>query len=83
MPLIRIPRTADALLPGAANARTHSAEQVAQMAASIAASGFAARHCSRRAEQGAEGGVPVADNRIAVSTGWDDALRAAEVAKRS
>jgi len=98
------------LLPYAANARTHSDEQVAQIAGSIAEFGFNApclvdergvliaghgRLLAARRLGLAE--VPVirlghltdaqarayriADNRIALNAGWDEALLAAELAR--
>jgi ParB-like chromosome segregation protein Spo0J len=103
-------RAVAALLPYAGNARTHSAEQVAQIAASILEFGFAAPVLvDERGEIIAGHGrlmaakslgldtVPtivrtglteaqkaayrLADNRIALNAGWDEALLAAEVAK--
>jgi DNA modification methylase len=99
-----------ALLPYAGNARTHSAEQVAQIAASILEFGFVAPVLvDERGEVIAGHGrllaakslgldtVPtivragltdaqkaayrLADNRIALNAGWDEALLAAEIAK--
>ncbi|WP_027282002.1 site-specific DNA-methyltransferase [Roseomonas gilardii] len=103
-------RAVAALLPYAGNARTHSAEQVAQIAASILEFGFVAPVLvDERGELIAGHGrllaakslgldtVPtivragltdaqkaayrLADNRIALNAGWDEALLAAEVAK--
>ena len=103
-------RAVAALLPYAGNARTHSAEQVAQIAASILEFGFVAPVLvDERGEIIAGHGrllaakslgldaVPtivraglteaqkaayrLADNRIALNAGWDEALLAAEVAK--
>ncbi|MBR0648688.1 site-specific DNA-methyltransferase [Roseomonas terrae] len=103
-------RALAALLPYAGNARTHAAEQVAQIAASILEFGFVAPVLvDERGEVIAGHGrllaakslgldtVPtivragltdaqkaayrLADNRIALSAGWDEALLAAEVAK--
>jgi ParB-like chromosome segregation protein Spo0J len=103
-------RAVAALLPYAGNARTHSAEQVAQIAASILEFGFVAPVLvDERGEVIAGHGrlqaakslgletVPtitragltdaqkaayrLADNRIALNAGWDEALLAAEVAK--
>ena len=103
-------RAVTALLPYAGNARTHSAEQVAQIAASILEFGFVAPVLvDERGEVIAGHGrlqaakslgletVPtitragltdaqkaayrLADNRIALNAGWDEALLAAEVAK--
>jgi hypothetical protein len=98
------------LLPYAANARTHSPGQVAQIAASILEFGFVApvlvdergeiiaghgwleaakslglatvpvivRHGLTAAQKVA---YRLADNRIALNAGWDEALLAAELAK--
>jgi DNA modification methylase len=103
-------RAVTALLPYAGNARTHSADQVAQIAASILEFGFVAPVLiDERGELIAGHGrllaakslgldtVPtivragltdaqkaayrLADNRIALNAGWDEALLAAEVAK--
>ncbi|PWS34573.1 DNA modification methylase [Falsiroseomonas bella] len=103
-------RAVAALLPYAGNARTHSDEQVAQIAASILEFGFVAPVLvDERGELIAGHGrllaakslgldtVPtivraglshaqkaayrLADNRIALNAGWDEALLAAEVAK--
>jgi len=103
-------RPVTSLLPYAGNARTHSAEQVAQIAASILEFGFVAPVLvDERGEIIAGHGrllaakslgldtVPtivraglteaqkaayrLADNRIALNAGWDEALLAAEVAK--
>ncbi len=103
-------RAVAALLPYAGNARTHSDEQVAQIAASILEFGFVAPVLvDERGEIIAGHGrllaakslgldtVPtivragltapqkaayrLADNRIALNAGWDEALLAAEVAK--
>ncbi|MCK8787251.1 ParB N-terminal domain-containing protein [Roseomonas sp. NAR14] len=103
-------RAVAALLPYAGNARTHSPEQVAQIAASILEFGFVAPVLvDERGELIAGHGrllaakslglemVPtivraglteaqkaayrLADNRIALNAGWDEALLAAEVAK--
>ncbi|PWS34326.1 DNA modification methylase [Falsiroseomonas bella] len=103
-------RAVAALLPYAGNARTHSAEQVAQIAASILEFGFVAPVLvDERGELIAGHGrllaakslgldtVPtivraglteaqkaayrLADNRIALNAGWDEALLATEVAK--
>jgi DNA modification methylase len=103
-------RAVAALLPYAGNARTHSADQVAQIAASILEFGFVAPVLvDERGEIIAGHGrllaakslgldtVPtivraglsdaqkaayrLADNRIALNAGWDEALLAAEVAK--
>jgi DNA modification methylase len=103
-------RAVAALLPYAGNARTHSAEQFAQIAASILEFGFVAPVLvDERGEIIAGHGrllaakslgldtVPtivraglteaqkaayrLADNRIALNAGWDEALLAAEVAK--
>ncbi|MBB5691815.1 site-specific DNA-methyltransferase [Roseomonas alkaliterrae] len=103
-------REVAALLPYAGNARTHSAEQVAQIAASILEFGFVAPVLvDERGELIAGHGrllaakslgldtVPtivraglteaqkaayrLADNRIALNAGWDEALLATEVAK--
>jgi len=103
-------RAVAALLPYAGNARTHSAEQVAQIASSILEFGFVAPVLvDERGELIAGHGrllaakslgldtVPtivraglteaqkaayrLADNRIALNAGWDEALLAAEVAK--
>ena len=103
-------RAVAALLPYAGNARTHSAEQVAQIAASVLEFGFVAPVLvDERGEVIAGHGrllaakslgldtVPtivrtglteaqkaayrLADNRIALNAGWDEALLAAEVAK--
>ena len=100
----------DRLLPYAANARTHPAEQVAQIAGSIAEFGFnvpclvdergvlVAGHGRLLAAQRLGlSQVPVirldhltdaqarayriADNQIALNSGWDDALLSAEVAR--
>ena len=99
----------DRLIPYAGNARTHSAEQVAQLAASMAAFGFTnpilvdtqsgviaghARLLAARKLDWPE--VPVivldhlsatekrayilADNRLALSAGWDEEMLAAELA---
>ncbi|MCO6415166.1 ParB N-terminal domain-containing protein [Siccirubricoccus sp. KC 17139] len=103
-------RAVASLLPYAGNARTHSAEQVAQIAASILEFGFVAPvlvdergeiiagHGRLLAAKSLGlGSVPtivraglteaqkaayrLADNRIALNAGWDEALLAAEVAK--
>jgi DNA modification methylase len=103
-------RAVAALLPYAGNARTHSAEQVAQIAASILEFGFVAPvlvdergeviagHGRLQAAKSlgletvptiARAGLTeaqkaayrLADNRIALNAGWDEALLAAEVAK--
>ncbi|WP_051213316.1 site-specific DNA-methyltransferase [Rubritepida flocculans] len=103
-------RAVASLLPYAGNARTHSAEQVAQIAASILEFGFVAPVLvDERGEVIAGHGrllaaqslgldtVPtivraglteaqkaayrLADNRIALNAGWDEALLAAELAK--
>jgi hypothetical protein len=103
-------RPVASLLPYAANARTHSPEQVAQIAASIVEFGFVAPILiDERGEIIAGHGrllaaqslglqtVPtivraglteaqktalrLADNRIALNAGWDEALLAAELAK--
>jgi DNA modification methylase len=103
-------RAVASLLPYAGNARTHSAEQVAQIAASILEFGFVAPVLvDERGEIIAGHGrllaaqslgletVPtivraglteaqkaayrLADNRIALNAGWDEALLAAEIAK--
>ncbi|MCS6921314.1 MAG: site-specific DNA-methyltransferase, partial [Elioraea sp.] len=103
-------RAVASLLPYAGNARTHSPEQVAQIAASILEFGFVAPVLvDERGELIAGHGrllaaqslglatVPtivragltaaqkaayrLADNRIALNAGWDEALLAAEVAK--
>jgi DNA modification methylase len=103
-------RAVASLLPYAGNARTHSAEQVAQIAASIVEFGFVAPVLvDERGEIIAGHGrllaaqslgletVPtivragfteaqktalrLADNRIALNAGWDEALLAAELAK--
>jgi ParB-like chromosome segregation protein Spo0J/DNA modification methylase len=103
-------RAVASLLPYAGNARTHSADQVAQIAASILEFGFVAPVLvDERGELIAGHGrllaakslgldtVPtivraglteaqkaayrLADNRIALNAGWDEALLAAEVAK--
>ena len=116
--MVQIPWSASAvearpvasLLPYAANARTHSPEQVAQIAASIVEFGFVAPILvDERGEVIAGHGrleaakslglatVPVivrqglteaqkaayrlADNRIALNAGWDEALLAQEVAR--
>ncbi|MDI3306252.1 MAG: site-specific DNA-methyltransferase [Acetobacteraceae bacterium] len=98
------------LLPYAGNARTHSPEQVAQIAASILEFGFVAPvlvdergeiiagHGRLLAAQSLgldtvptivraglteaqKAALRLADNRIALNAGWDEALLAAEVAK--
>jgi DNA modification methylase len=103
-------RPVASLMPYAANARTHSPEQVAQIAASIIEFGFVAPILiDERGEIIAGHGrllaaqslglqtVPtivrvglteaqktalrLADNRIALNAGWDEALLAAELAK--
>jgi DNA modification methylase len=103
-------RAVASLLPYAGNARTHSPEQVAQIAASILEFGFVAPVLvDERGEIIAGHGrllaaqslgletVPtivraglteaqkaayrLADNRIALNAGWDEALLAAELAK--
>ena len=103
-------RAVAALLPYAGNARTHSADQVAQIAASILEFGFVAPvlvdergeiiagHGRLLAAKSlgldtvptiVRGGLTeaqkaayrLADNRIALNAGWDEALLAAEVAK--
>ncbi len=103
-------RAVAALLPYAGNARTHSAEQVAQIAGSILEFGFVAPvvvdergeiiagHGRLLAAKSlgldavptiVRGGLTdaqkaayrLADNRIALNAGWDEALLAAEVAK--
>ena len=103
-------RAVASLLPYAGNARTHSAEQVAQIAASILEFGFVAPvlvdergeviagHGRLQAAKSlgletvptiARAGLTeaqkaayrLADNRIALNAGWDEALLAAEVAK--
>ena len=103
-------RAVASLLPYAGNARTHSDEQVAQIAASILEFGFVAPVLvDERGEVIAGHGrllaaqslglatVPtivraglteaqkaayrLADNRIALNAGWDEALLATEVAK--
>lgn len=103
-------RAVASLLPYAGNARTHSPEQVAQIAASILEFGFVAPVLvDERGELIAGHGrllaaqslglatVPtivraglteaqkaayrLADNRIALNAGWDEALLATEVAK--
>ena len=103
-------RAVASLLPYAGNARTHSADQVTQIAASILEFGFVAPVLvDERGEIIAGHGrllaakslgldaVPtivrtgltevqkaayrLADNRIALNAGWDEALLAAEVAK--
>jgi hypothetical protein len=116
--MVRIPWSASAvearavstLLPYAGNARTHSAEQVAQIAASILEFGCVAPVLVDEADVLIAGHgrleaakslglatVPVivrrgltdaqktalrlADNRIALNAGWDEALLAAELAK--
>ncbi|WP_439580500.1 site-specific DNA-methyltransferase [Elioraea sp.] len=116
--MVQIPWSASAvearpvvsLLPYAANARTHSPEQVAQIAASIVEFGFVApilvdehgeviaghgrleaakslglatvptivRHGLSEAQKTA---YRLADNRIALNAGWDEALLAQEVAR--
>ena len=103
-------RAVASLLPYAGNARTHSAEQVAQIAASILEFGFVApvlvdEHGEVIAGHGRlqaakslgldmvptiiragltnaqKAAYRLADNRIALNAGWDEALLAAEVAK--
>jgi DNA modification methylase len=103
-------RAAASLLPYAGNARTHSAEQVAQIAASILEFGFVAPvlvdergeiiagHGRLLAAQSLgletvptivraglteaqKAALRLADNRIALNAGWDEALLAAELAK--
>ncbi|WP_270933579.1 ParB/Srx family N-terminal domain-containing protein [Falsiroseomonas oryzae] len=103
-------RAVASLLPYAGNARTHSAEQVAQIAASILEFGFVAPvlvdergeiiagHCRLLAAKSLgletvptivraglsevqKAAYRLADNRIALNAGWDEALLAAEVAK--
>ncbi|PWS35186.1 DNA modification methylase [Falsiroseomonas bella] len=103
-------RAVAALLPYAGNARTHSAEQVAQIAASILEFGFVAPvlvdECGEiiaghgrllaakslgletvptivRAglTEAQKAAYRLADNRIALNAGWDEALLAAEVAR--
>jgi DNA modification methylase len=103
-------RAVAALLPYAGNARTHSPEQVAQIAASILEFGFVAPvlvdergeiiagHGRLLAAKSlgldtvptiVRGGLTeaqkaayrLADNRIALNAGWDEALLAAEVTK--
>jgi DNA modification methylase len=103
-------RAVASLLPYAGNARTHSAEQVAQIAASILEFGFAApvlvdergelisghgRLLAARSlgletvptivraglSDAQKAAYRLADNRIALNAGWDEALLAAEVAK--
>ena len=98
------------LVPYAANARTHSPAQVAQIAASIAEFGFvnpvlvdaegvliAGHGRVLAAKQLGMASVPVlrlghlteaqaralrlADNQIALNSGWDEALLAAEIAR--
>ncbi|MBX6746686.1 MAG: site-specific DNA-methyltransferase [Acetobacteraceae bacterium] len=103
-------RAVASLLPYAGNARTHSAEQVAQIAASILEFGFVAPvlvdergeiiagHGRLLAAQSLglatvptivraglteaqKAALRLADNRIALNAGWDEALLAAELAK--
>jgi DNA modification methylase len=103
-------RAVASLLPYAGNARTHSAEQVAQIAASILEFGFVAPvlvdergeiiagHGRLMAAQSLgletvptivraglteaqKAALRLADNRIALNAGWDEALLAAELAK--
>jgi hypothetical protein len=103
-------RAVASLLPYAGNARTHSAEQVAQIAASILEFGFVApilidergeiiaSHSRLMAAQSLsletvptivragltdaqKAALRLADNRIALNAGWDEALLAAELAK--
>ena len=103
-------RPITSLLPYAGNARTHSAEQVAQIAASILEFGFvapilvdergeiiaghgrllAAKSLGLdtvptivRAElsDAQKAALRLADNRIALNAGWDEALLRAELAK--
>jgi DNA modification methylase len=103
-------RALASLLPHAGNARTHSPEQVAQIAASILEFGFVAPvlvdergeiiagHGRLLAAQSLglatvptivraglteaqKAALRLADNRIALNAGWDEALLAAEVAK--
>jgi DNA modification methylase len=103
-------RAVAALLPYAGNARTHAAEQVAQIAASILEFGFVAPVLVDERDEIIAGHgrllaakslgldtVPtivraglsdaqkaayrLADNRIALNAGWDEALLAAEIAK--
>ncbi|WP_027286086.1 site-specific DNA-methyltransferase [Rubritepida flocculans] len=103
-------RAVASLLPYAGNARTHSPEQVAQIAASILEFGFVAPvlvdergeiiagHGRLLAAQSLglatvptivraglteaqKAALRLADNRIALNAGWDEALLAAEVAK--
>jgi DNA modification methylase len=100
----------DRVLPYAENARTHSPEQVAQIAASIAEFGFvnpvlvdadgvliAGHGRVMAARQLGLASVPalrlghlspaqarafrLADNQIALNSGWDEALLAAEIAR--
>jgi DNA modification methylase len=103
-------RAVASLLPYAGNARTHSPEQVAQIAASILEFGFVAPvlvdergeiiagHGRLLAAQSLgletvptivraglteaqKAALRLADNRIALNAGWDEALLAAELAK--
>ena len=103
-------RAVAALLPYAGNARTHSAEQVAQIAASILEFGFVApvlvdeggeiiaghgRLLAAKSlgldtvptivraglTEAQKAAYRLADNRIALNAGWDEALLAAEVAR--
>jgi DNA modification methylase len=103
-------RALASLLPHAGNARTHSAEQVAQIAASILEFGFVAPvlvdergeiiagHGRLLAAQSLglatvptivraglspaqKAALRLADNRIALNVGWDEALLQAELAK--
>jgi DNA modification methylase len=103
-------RPVASLLPYVANARTHSPEQVAQIAASIVEFGFVAPilidergeiiagHGRLMAAQSLglqtvptivraglteaqKTALRLADNRIALNAGWDEALLAAELAK--
>src|SRR5690606_26979406 len=100
----------DRVLPYAENARTHSAQQVAQIAASIAEFGFvnpvlvdaegvliaghgrvmAARQLGLTTMPALRLGhlspaqaraLRLADNQIALNSGWDEALLAAEIAR--
>jgi len=98
----------DELLPYARNSRTHSAEQVAQIAASIKEFGFtnpvlvdadnsiiaghgrvmAARRLSLKAvpcirlthlTEAQKRAYVIADNKLALNTGWDDEMLALEI----
>lgn len=98
----------DALIPYARNSRTHSDEQIAQVAASIREFGFtnpvlidgsggiiaghgrvmAARHlgldkvpCIRLAHlsEAQKRAYVIADNKLALNSGWDENMLAAEI----